>query len=170
MPATGPTGQRCSQCGDQLWSAFEVEEGRCGRCWSKGNVQADDTKKASPPKKALHFSEGKAGLDQLPAEVLVEWARVFDYGAEKYARDNWKLGTDWHQFYGSALRHITRWWMGENIDPETGLHHLAHALWNIATLRYYQIHNLGIDDRPEPPDKERLIVTYNQPPKRKEGS
>jgi hypothetical protein len=112
--------------------------------------------------KALHFSDGKIGFDQLPVEVMMEWARVFDYGAEKYYRDNWKLGTDWHQFYGSALRHIFKWWMGEDIDPETGLPHLAHAIWNVATLRYYQLHELGKDDRPAPASP---VLNYNKPPK-----
>ena len=38
--------------------------------------------------KALHFSEGKVGVDQLPVEVLQEWASVFTFGEKKYAGDN----------------------------------------------------------------------------------
>ena len=124
-------------------------------------VDADE----SAAKKALHFSEGKYGLDQIPPEILIEYARVFDYGAEKYARDNWRAGTDWHQFYGSALRHIYKWWLGEDIDPETGLPHLAHALWNVACLRYYQIHGIGNDDRPPAPPEGAMVTDYNKPDK-----
>ena len=29
----------------------------------------------------------------------------------------------------------------------SGLHHLAHIRWNAGTLRFYQIHGLGEDDR-----------------------
>lgn len=97
--------------------------------------------------KALHFSEGKEGVDQIPPELLLEWGRVFSYGEQKYARDNWKKGNAFHEFYGSALRHLLRFWQGEDIDPESGLPHLAHALWNVGTLEYYRNHELGTDDR-----------------------
>lgn len=97
--------------------------------------------------KASHFSEGKPGVDQIPPEVLMEWGSVFTYGERKYGRDNWKKGTEWHEFYGSVLRHLFRWWAGEEIDPETGLPHLAHALWNVGALRFYQLYGIGDDDR-----------------------
>ncbi|KKT77679.1 MAG: hypothetical protein UW73_C0014G0002 [Microgenomates group bacterium GW2011_GWB1_44_8] len=80
-------------------------------------------------------------------EVLMEWGDVFTYGEKKYARDNWLKGTDWHEFYGSALRHLYRFWAGEDVDPETGINHLAHALWNVAAIRAYQMRGLGQDDR-----------------------
>ena len=102
--------------------------------------------------KASHFSEDKSGVDQIPVETLLEWGQVFTMGAKKYGRDNWKSGTDWHEFYGSALRHMFAFWKGEDNDPESGLSHLAHALWNIGAIRYYQIHELGEDSRDELPD------------------
>lgn len=100
-----------------------------------------------PHIKAKHFSEGKVGLDQIPAEALLELGRVYQMGAMKYGRDNWRAGTDWHEFYGSALRHLMKWWLGENLDEESGLNHLAHVMWNIVTLYYYQQRQLGKDDR-----------------------
>lgn len=109
---------------------------------------------------AMHFSADKSGVDQVPPELLIEWGDVFSYGEKKYARDNWKRGTSWHEFYGSALRHIYKWWNGEDVDPETGLPHLAHALWNVGALRYYQIHGIGTDDRPEAPP---TLVTFERP-------
>lgn len=99
------------------------------------------------PDKALHFSEGKPGVDQIPPELLLEWGAVFSYGEAKYARDNWKKGNAWHEFYGSALRHLYKFWLGENIDPESGLPHLSHALWNVAALEYFRLHDMGEDDR-----------------------
>lgn len=98
--------------------------------------------------KALHYSEGKPGVDQIPVELLIEWGRVFSYGERKYFRDNWKRGNDWHEFIGSALRHLFAWERGQDLDPESSLPHLAHLIWNIGALRYYQLHGLGHDDRP----------------------
>lgn len=105
-----------------------------------------------PKDKASHFSEDKSGVDQIPVEILMEWGQVFTMGQKKYGRDNWKSGTDWHEFYGSALRHMFAFWNGEDNDPESGLSHLAHALWNIAAIRYYQLHELGDDSRDMPDD------------------
>ena len=96
---------------------------------------------------ALHYSDGKSGVDQIPVEVLIEWGEVFTYGEKKYFRDNWKKGNAWHEFYASALRHIFAFWGGQDIDPESNLPHLAHAIWNIGALRHYQVQELGVDDR-----------------------
>lgn len=99
------------------------------------------------PNKALHFSDGKPGVDQIPAEVLLELGQVYTYGMQKYHRDNWKQGNDWHEFYGSALRHLLAFQSGEDIDPESGLPHLVHAAWNCITLRWYQLAGVGQDTR-----------------------
>lgn len=104
---------------------------------------------ATNPDKALHLSQGKVGLDQLPPELLVEWAKVFDYGAKKYAKNNWRKGTDWSEFHASLLRHEMKFWLGENIDFETKCYHLAQVMWNAGTLLYYLLHELGNDDRPD---------------------
>ena len=95
---------------------------------------------------ALHYSQYKCGVDQIPVEVLVEWGDVFTYGEEKYARDNWLKGGNWHEFYGSALRHLFAFVDGEEFDPESGVSHLVHAIWNLGALRVYQIHGLGQND------------------------
>lgn len=112
---------------------------------------------------ALHYSEGKSGVDQIPVDVLLEWGDVFSYGEKKYARDNWKKGSGWHEFYGSALRHLLAFWAGEDYDDCDGgegctpeedfcpkhsrLSHLTQAIWNSGALRYFQLRGLGTDDR-----------------------
>lgn len=101
-------------------------------------------------------------MDQIPPEVLLEWGAVFSYGEEKYGRNNWHKGAKWHEFVGSALRHIYRWQAGEDIDPESGQPHLAHALWNIGCLRFYQIKGIGEDDRPRGLEKGRAYVNMLQ--------
>ncbi len=105
--------------------------------------------------RAAHFSEDKSGVDQIPVDVLMEWGQVYTFGASKYGRNNWKLGTEYHEFYASALRHLFAFWGGEDIDPESGLSHLVHALWNIAAIRHYQNKGLGTDDRDNPLEAER---------------
>jgi len=100
-----------------------------------------------PPTETLHYSEGKSGVDQIPPEVLMALGNVYSYGEKKYSRGNWLRGTNWHEFYGSALRHMFRFWRGEWLDDESGLPHLAHAIWNLSTLFVYHQHKIGKDTR-----------------------
>lgn len=69
-----------------------------------------------------------------PRWTLVPWAsvsaivEVLEYGAQKYAPDNWrKVENGRERYANAALRHIMAWLGGERCDPESGLPHLAHA-------------------------------------------
>jgi hypothetical protein len=66
--------------------------------------------------------------DLLPMVAIHEVARVLGYGAEKYSARNWVGVSDWRRrYFAAALRHVVRWWLGERLDRESGLHHLACA-------------------------------------------
>ena len=56
------------------------------------------------------------------------------HGAKKYSAHNWMKGFDWSRLYDASQRHLTAWNMGEDIDPESGFPHLAHALCCIMML------------------------------------
>lgn len=64
----------------------------------------------------------------LPIEPLEDVVRVLEFGAKKYARDNWRKVDNAHRRYiAAALRHIVAYQKGEVNDPESGQPHLAHA-------------------------------------------
>jgi hypothetical protein len=86
-------------------------------------------------------------FDLIPVGALREVARVYGFGAGKYADHNWRKGYAWHLSYAAALRHVTSFWDGEDLDPESGLPHLAHAAWQMLTLLQFQLDGLGTDDR-----------------------
>jgi hypothetical protein len=90
-------------------------------------------------------------LDQIPVVALRELGRVFAFGAAKYERDNWKNEYEWSKNYASALRHLTAWWQGEDKDPESDLSHLAHAMWHMVVLYWFQrqARYPEFDDRPK---------------------
>lgn len=73
----------------------------------------------------------------LPAEPLAEVARVYAYGAEKYDDNNWRKGYKWSLSYDALQRHINAFWGGQSVDPESGQHHLAHAVFHLFTLMTY---------------------------------
>jgi hypothetical protein len=80
-------------------------------------------------------------------------ARVHGFGVMKYpdeeGQPNWSRGMPWSWFYDALRRHIAAAWMGEWINPESGLPHLAHARWMISNLIEYHEYGLGTDDRPK---------------------
>lgn len=91
--------------------------------------------------------ENKPALSMIPKSSLDLEAAVLAFGAKKYERNNWKKGMEWTRLVDSALRHITAWNDGEELDPESGLSHLAHAKCCLSFLIEYQTKGLGEDDR-----------------------
>lgn len=86
-------------------------------------------------------------MDLVPVALIDEVAAVLTVGAQKYGDNNWRGGMRWGRPYAAALRHLYDWWRGEDMDPETGLSHLAHAVCNLAFLIEYQRLGVGEDDR-----------------------
>lgn len=98
----------------------------------------------------VKFDDGKPDLSLLPPEALTEIAKVLTFGAKKYAAHNWRKGFKWTRVFASTLRHLFAWLRGEDLDPETGLSHLAHAGCNVLFLLTFVLTKTGEDDRYKP--------------------
>ncbi len=83
----------------------------------------------------------------VPSQPLVEVAKVYGFGAKKYAKRNWERGYDWSLSYSALQRHLHAFWGGEEIDPESGLQHLAHAVFHCLALIEWQKTHPEMDDR-----------------------
>lgn len=81
--------------------------------------------------KAEHKSNGKPPLALLPRAGLEGVAKVMAFGAQKYDMHNWRKGSDDIEFLNSTLRHIYKYLDGEDLDDESGEHHLSHAACDI---------------------------------------
>ena len=82
---------------------------------------------------------GKPRLQFLPWAPLREVAAVMDYGARKYKPQSWQRVPDAEERYRDALlRHLWAYLEGEKRDPETDLHHLAHAACNCLFLVWFE--------------------------------
>lgn len=65
------------------------------------------------------------------ARALGEVITVAEFGARKYAPDNWMLVENGVARYTDAmLRHQLALAQGQETDPESGLPHRAHIAWN----------------------------------------
>ena len=79
--------------------------------------------------KGIKYDGAKPKMNLLPPKAILEVAKVLTFGAEKYGAENWKELEDLQNRYtAGALRHIFAHMDGEQLDPETGLSHMAHAL------------------------------------------
>lgn len=96
---------------------------------------------------AIKKDAGKVRMDLLSEVAIEGLARVLTFGAEKYAEDNWRKGLAWRRCIGAALRHITEFMKGNDLDDESGLPHIDHALCCLMFLSEYQKHGTGTDDR-----------------------
>jgi len=80
------------------------------------------------PKEGRKYDQGKPDYTLLPWEAVEEVVRVLDFGAKKYARDNWRYVDNAETRYlAAAIRHLAAHARGEVADAETGISHLAHA-------------------------------------------
>lgn len=80
------------------------------------------------------------GSDKLPLHLWPETATALGClglldGALKYGRSNFRaIGVRASIYVDAAKRHINKWFEGEDVDPDSGLPHLAHALACLAIL------------------------------------
>lgn len=84
-----------------------------------------DTEEKKP---GMKFDNDKLDYTLVPWVGVEEITKVLEFGAKKYARDNWKYVENADTRYlAAAFRHLIQYNEGELKDRETGLSHLAHA-------------------------------------------
>jgi hypothetical protein len=81
--------------------------------------------------------QSKPRYSLIPSGSLEAIIGVLEYGARKYAPDNWKhVENARERYYNASMWHIQAWWSGEQNDPETNLPHLAHAACSLMFLMW----------------------------------
>ncbi len=115
----------------------------------------------NPPSKPLEEKGGvvqatkadasKNMLGLTPVRAREEVGEVFTYGARKYSIGNWHSGDgfNWGRLMDASARHQLAFEKGEDLDPESGRHHLAHKICCDMMLLEHCLTNHGRDDRAE---------------------
>jgi len=107
-------------------------------------------KKGEGPNPKAAFGDKKTPLFLVPTIPLKMIAWVMKNGAVKYGPFNWrKTKVNASTYISATHRHFHAWVEGENIDKESGLHHLAHVAANIFILLDAILTKSLIDDRPK---------------------
>lgn len=95
----------------------------------------------------LKYDTGKPKLHLIPIEALELMAAALEYGMHKYSKRNYEKGIAYTRLADAALRHLYKWIHKEDIDKESRLNHIGHALSNLAMLAYMIKHFPDLDDR-----------------------
>ena len=78
------------------------------------------------PKGAIGATKVPLGL--IPPHAMEQTAWVHKLGADKYGAWNWReTGVCASTYVNAILRHLNAWRDGEDLDPESGISHLAHV-------------------------------------------
>lgn len=109
------------------------------------------------------FGLAKPGIRAIPPSVLIFLGQAMANGADKYGLMNWrekKVSTS--VYYDAGMRHRIRFWDGENLDPESGVHHLAHSMACDAIVLDALMMGKLNDDRPSPGTVSELIQSMTK--------
>ena len=88
----------------------------------------------------LKYDGQKERWDLLPWHPLTYVVKVLTYGAQKYAPGNWQRVQDPSaRYFAAAQRHLVAWQTGEQVDAESGLPHLAHAICCLLFLHWFDL-------------------------------
>jgi hypothetical protein len=131
------------QCIDQELQEYRTREGMDQVMEDEHEALTFDT--PDNPNASMRFNSGKPQLSMvLSARPALEGiAKVLEFGAQKYDRDNWKKGLDPDSVLDSMLRHITKYLDGEYLDDESGLPHIDHIGCNALFLGYHTDRETG---------------------------
>ncbi len=88
---------------------------------------------------------GKNMISLIDPQFVVLLGQILTFGANKYAKDNWKLCEDTSRYKDALLRHLYAYLDGEQLDPESGMSHLGHAAFGLMCLNYFD--NLKKDQK-----------------------
>jgi len=136
------------------------------------NFQTPSDTKPTNPKDAI--GSRKVGTHMIPFRVLRGVAMAFLEGALKYGSYNWRsAGARASIYYDAAAGHMGDFWDGQDIDRDSGRHHIDKAIASLIILRDSIYQGNWQDDRPikargelvsrNEPQADKLISRYPNP-------
>jgi len=104
----------------------------------------------------------KAPLHLIPPTAMEKIAWAHKLGADKYGPYNWRETKVCATTYIAAMmRHLNAWRDGEDLDPESGITHLAHVVASCNILMDAAACNTLQDDRYRKDPEEDVVILKN---------
>lgn len=114
--------------------------------------------KSSNPKDVA--ARKRVRLSLVPGPAMVSMALALQDGIDKgYGPFNWRnVPVEAMNYIDATLRHIKAWQDGEELAPDSRVHHLGHAAASLAILMDAMSCETLIDDRPPAAPTARLLT------------
>jgi hypothetical protein len=96
------------------------------------------------------FDAGKPKLELIPMGAYRLAAEIMTAGANKYNENNW-TGLKASRIIGAGFRHLNYYLCGQDLDTDSGQHHLGHFLANLIMLHHI------LSNFPEQDDRRHII-------------
>lgn len=107
------------------------------------------------------FGLRKPSMSVVPPVALMHLMLAMGDGAKKYGKLNWRLNAVTASvYYDAAMRHLMAWYDGEDTAPDSGIHHLGHAMACLAILVDAEAVAKLNDDRPGGGHFGRLLAQH----------
>jgi hypothetical protein len=118
------------------------------------NTQYNDPKGAA--------GAAKTPLGLIPPFAMDQIAWAHKLGAEKYGPFNWRdTGVCASTYVNAMMRHLNAWRDGEDLDPESGISHLAHIACSCNILLDADYCDTLQDDRNVLPNDDIKLMSAN---------
>jgi hypothetical protein len=120
-------------------------------------------KKLSPSSvvssKAQTSDGGKCPLGDVPWAGVRAMSMAQAFGRDKYGDINdFRKGMEVRRNASCAIRHISDFLEREDFDPESGVHHLGHAMARLAFILQNLKDGTGVDDRPKVSERREEVA------------
>jgi hypothetical protein len=83
-----------------------------------------------------NHTTGKSRYDLIPPDALEDVAKVVTMGAAKHGDRDWQT-EDPDDILAALYRHVVAYHRGEALDPDSGLHHMAHVATNAMFIAWH---------------------------------
>ncbi len=95
----------------------------------------------------LRYNNNKPKWSLVPQSALLPMVEVLEFGAKKYAPENWKKGLSIREICESLKRHLDAFMEGEDNDKESLISHIGHMQCNTLFLGWMMENRPDMDDR-----------------------
>lgn len=105
----------------------------------------------------------KIPLHLVPPSAVHYFAMAMADGAAKYGPYNWReKAVTVSTYVAAAKRHLDAFWDGEDNAPDSGVHHLAHAMACMGIVIDAMTIKKLVDDRPPKGAAPDIQANYNK--------
>lgn len=119
--------------------------------------------KSTNPKDILARQEARVLMHLIPRPGLIHTALAFMDGARKYGPYNWREeGVAAGTYLSAAERHIADYLDREKDAPDSGVHHLGHAVACLLIIMDAEACENLVDDRPPPAPTSQMMEEYKE--------